>query len=340
MTIAFWQQYGAWVTALQTNLFVWARIKLTLLYLLVTTVIIGVFSLVFYYYILEAIQINIARTFMDEFFQAIIIQNVSQRTRNVILFGDFFILLIATATSYFLAGKTLRPIQKVMQLQQLFTADASHELRTPLTILKTDIEVSLRQIDFQAAPVRQLLESNLEEVNRLARLSEQLLLLLKSEGTPAESVKKAIILQNVVNHIIQKLQAVANEKHIRLTSQTADIGVLVGSREQIEAVLLNVIHNALAHVPNEGGIEVSVVSNPTALELTVRDSGSGIDPQDLPYVFQRFYKADKSRNPTQGGAGLGLAIVHEIVEQHHGQIHITSTLGKGTIVTVQFPRYA
>lgn len=328
-----------WVTALKVNIFVWAKLKLTLLYLLIIAVIITAFSILFYYTILDSIQTNLARTFMDKFFQEIIIHDISGRTRHLIIIGDMLILVIAVTLSYFLAGRTLRPIQTAMQLQQQFTADASHELRTPLTILKTDMEVALRQPDFQPAAMRQLLQSDLEEVNRLARLAEQLLTLFKHGDTTVVEPAAAVDVRDVANRIVQKLQAVAVQKQIILTMAVAETGIVLGHRHELEALLLNLIQNALDYTPAHGTIQICVTSQSTTLQLIVRDSGSGIAPEDLPHLFQRFYKTDKTRNHTIGGAGLGLAIVHAIVRQHHGDITIDSAPDKGTTVTVTLPRY-
>lgn len=338
MTSTFWKRCVAWVTGLRSNIFVWARLKLTLLYLLVMILILGVFSFLFYYSILEAIERNVARTFMDPLFQTIIIQNMSQQTRTLILVGDAVIFLTAAFSSYFLAGRTLRPIQDTMQLQQQFTADASHELRTPLTILKTDLEVALRQIDFQPHLTRSLLESNLEEVNRLVRLAEQLLSSLKDENSMNRQTVKPVVLSDIVRHMVQKLRTLAQEKRVNLSLEQARGGYVLGIQEQLEAVILNVVQNALDHTPPGGQVQVSVISEPHSLKLIIQDSGNGIPPADLPFIFERFYKADKTRESGRGGAGLGLAIVREIVQRHQGSIHVDSVVGQGTTIHMEFPR--
>lgn len=328
-----------WGIALKANVFTWARIQLTALYLLIITVIVFLFSVLFYYTILDAIQANLAQTLADPLFKALIIEDVSNRAWNLIIVGDGLILSIAATLSYFLAGKTLRPIQTAVHLQRQFTADASHELRTPLTILKTDMEVALRQTEFQPEKIRALLRSDLEEVNRLARLAEQLLLVLKNDGLFSPNNATEIVLATVTDHVVQKFQVLAKEKQIHLTLHQKDMGTMLGTIHQVEAIILNLLQNALDYTPAHGSVHVAVQAEPTLLRLTVRDTGIGIASEDLPHLFQRFYKADKARNYKIGGAGLGLAIVHNLVQQHHGKITIQSTAGVGTTVTVLFPKH-
>lgn len=328
----------AWVIALKANVFWWARFKLTLLYVLIITVIVSLFSILFYYTILDAIEANLAQSLADPFFQVVIFRDVSERARNLIIIADGLILILSAILSYFLAGRTLRPIQTAMQLQHQFTADASHELRTPLAILKTDMEVALRQTNWQVADLHRILRSDLEEVNRLARLAEQLLFLLKREDTSIIEAKQPIDLSEVAQHIVQKLQLIAAHKRITLQLTVADPGSVSGNRSQLEAVLLNLLQNALDYTPSSGRISVQVLAQVGTMQLVVQDSGSGIPQADLPHLFKRFYKADKARNYKVGGAGLGLAIVQAIVQEHQGTITIASVVSQGTTVTVHLPR--
>ncbi len=335
----FLKPFAAWVIALRANLFGWARFKLTLLYLIIITVIVLIFSILFYYTILDAVQVNLATTVTDALFQSVIMQDVSERSRNLIIVGDLLILLVAAILSYVLAGKTLQPIQTAMQLQRQFTADASHELRTPLTILKTNLEVALQHRTLSNHQLRNMMQSDLEEVNRLVHITEQLLTLLKQTDATTSLQLTPVMLNTTCQHVLQKLQLVAQQNHITLMLAKSDSGIILANPSAIEAILFNLLQNALDYTPADGKITVTIEQHGQSMHLQVQDTGCGIAAEHLPHLFNRFYKVDQARNYKIGGAGLGLAIVKNLVQQQSGVIQVNSIVGVGTTITVIWPLY-
>ncbi|MFA6388095.1 MAG: histidine kinase dimerization/phospho-acceptor domain-containing protein, partial [Patescibacteria group bacterium] len=215
-----WKQYVAWAIALKHNIFWHARIKLTVWYSLIIFVIISIFSSMFYYSLAIEIRDNILLSDIENpILINVLINQTLLNIRRIIIIVDGGLLIVTAGLGYFLAGKTLQPIQAMLQAQQRFIADASHELRTPLTIIKTTTEVALRQTN--PADFQQALISNLEEVNSMSKIVEDLLWLAKHQQTKPTYVTKNVSLIALANNVGRAMRPLALKKNIKLIITTA-----------------------------------------------------------------------------------------------------------------------
>ncbi len=300
-------------------------------------IILAVFSVVLYF----AVAQNLRGEMEDGLPSERELQRYTRTTDNLqmnLIVSDLIVLIIATGLSYVLAGKTLKPIQQTLDAQKRFTADASHELRTPLAIMKIENEVLLQNPKAQTADYRKTVTSTLEEVNRMSAIVENLLALSRGDQSPGNLQKSIVDFKHVVLGVIHKMQLLAKKNGLTLSVGTMESGSIFGIAYSLEHLTSNLIQNAIQYTPAGGTIEVTVLQKASMMELAVKDTGIGIASEDLPHVFDRFYKADSARTHHAGGAGLGLSIVKAIVEFHEGHIRIDSTLNEGTQVAVELPR--
>jgi two-component system sensor histidine kinase BaeS len=241
------------------------------------------------------------------------------------------------------------------QLRRGMVTDVAHELRTPLTNIRGYLE-ALR--DGIARPSPALLDSLHEEALLLNRLVDDLQDLALAEAGQLRLDRRPIVLADLVNQAVNALQSAADAKGLRITTELPhNLPPVEADPERIGQVLRNLISNALTHTPQGGAISVgaefigdrrleigdsgtlqSPISNlQPAVLIRVRDSGSGIAPEHLPNIFERFYRADRARSRATGGAGLGLAIVKQLVAAHGGRVWAESELGKGAQFTFTLP---
>jgi heavy metal sensor kinase len=217
-----------------------------------------------------------------------------------------------------------------------FTADASHELRTPLTAIRTEVEVALARA---ALPPEQqhLLGSVLEECDRLARLTDQLLTLAREDAGAAPPTRLPVGLSALVCGVVEVMRPLAEARGLSMSVEAADGLTVCGDAGRLRQVLFNVVDNALKYTPEGGRIVVRIAPQEGSAVVTVSDTGVGIAAEHLPRVFDRFYRVDKARSREQGGTGLGLSISRSIVAAHGGRIDLDSAPGRGTTCTVILP---
>jgi signal transduction histidine kinase len=256
---------------------------------------------------------------------------------NLIYF-NLLILLLSSGTSYFLARRTLKPIEDMLDSQNRFTADASHELKTPLTAMKTEIEVGIRDKNMNLGNAKKLLESNLEEINKLESLSNALLKLAKyQEETKSEFVKLPI--DEVITEAYEKVQSLANEKSIEFSADLKNVKIK-GDKQSLVELFVILIENAIKYSPKKSKIFINIKEDKKNVEISIIDHGIGIKASDLSYIFNRFYRADNSRNKEiVTGYGLGLSIAKRIVELNDGIISVSSKIGRGSEFVVIFPKF-
>jgi heavy metal sensor kinase len=226
-------------------------------------------------------------------------------------------------------------IQKVVDAQRRFVADAAHEIQTPLTVLKGNLEVAFRK-PRKAAEYREVLVGNLREVERLINLSRSLITLAKLAGNEDVPQMRPLALEPVVDALVDELRPSAEDRRVRLRLESRPVPPILGDETQIKRLLINLLSNALRHTPAGGAVTVSLDRAGEAVRLAVCDDGDGIAAQHLPHLFERFYRVDSARSRDAGGTGLGLAIVKEIVEVHHARIEVESDVGKGSRFIVSF----
>lgn len=328
-----------------------ARIKLTLWYLLIISLITIAFSLGIYKILtLELDRVVRIQRFRIESPNGIpftiresqpgvdnqLIEEVEQRVRLTLLIIDLGILAASAFAAYFLAGKTLGPIEKMVEEQKRFVADASHELRTPITALKSEIEVSLRDKKLSLNESKKLLRSNLEEVNKLQTLSDYLLTLSRYQTSDFALKLENIKLSPVVNEAIKRVSYLAEPRGIEIKASFREIS-FSGNNHNLVELLVILLDNAVKFSSKGKNVNLKAQTDDGHLIIEVSDQGAGISEKDLPFIFNRFYQADSSRTKDRKGYGLGLAIAKRIVELHQGSIDVTSKFGEGTTFKISLP---
>lgn len=245
--------------------------------------------------------------------------------------GDEMDQLAAT-----LNGMLNRIEQKVREVQR-FTADASHELRTPLTALRGGAELALLR---RRSPedLRQTIEESIQQYDRLQHIADDLLLLTRLDAREAVVRKETVSLDGIAEDATELYGPIAEEKGLSLVVEKSGGVVVHADGGRLRQVIGNLLDNAIKYTPSPGRVSVSVAQVDGAARIVVTDTGVGISPEDLPRVFDRFYRADPSRSAgTTPGAGLGLSICQSIVAAHGGMIGIESEAGRGTTVTIRMP---
>lgn len=252
---------------------------------------------------------------------------------------NLLILIGGGALCYFLALRTLKPIEEAHEAQTRFTADASHELRTPITAMRTENEVALMNPKLTIKEAREQLHSNVEELEKLTSLSEGLLRLAQIENNHFE--KKSNDVQGVINEAVSRVLSQAEKKNILIKPVIKTTKKVYGDKVGITEALIILIENAVKYSPEKSEIIVTAKDEQSNIVFTVADQGIGIKASELPYIFQRFYRADSSRSKQIiGGYGLGLAIAHDIAEAHNGSITVSSKVQKGSTFTLTIPAAA
>jgi two-component system, OmpR family, sensor histidine kinase CiaH len=247
------------------------------------------------------------------------------------------IFVVSGATAYFLAGKTLHPLEHAVNEQKRFIADASHELKTPLTSMQTEIEVALRDKKLGSKDAKTLLESNLEEVDKMKELTNYLLSLSKYENTQASLSMSKVNVQEVIAHSVKKIIPVVKQKNITLKEIIEPFSVH-GNFTSLEELLIILLDNAIKYSPSQSAIILQSKKTRRYGILEIIDKGIGIKSGDIPHIFNRFYRADTSRTKQKTeGYGLGLSIAKSIVELHNGKIEVDSSPGKGSNFRVLLP---
>jgi heavy metal sensor kinase len=227
-----------------------------------------------------------------------------------------------------------------------FSADASHELRTPLTIMRGEMEEMLQIENLPAEAVENLV-STLEEVERMSRIVNSLMTITRLDAGGERMDLQTLDLAALARSTMEHLRLLAEEKELSLTFASEGPVYICADALRMKQVLVNLIDNAIKYTPdgdsvsgamrgNDISVSVRAVGDEAYLEIT--DRGAGISEEALPFVFDRFYRADYARSRVAGGAGLGLAIVKSIVAAHDGSVSISSALGRGTTGSVQLPR--
>lgn len=227
-------------------------------------------------------------------------------------------------------NQTLERLESLFTSQQRFLADVSHELRTPLTVIKGNVDLirHMKQADEES------LSSIDQEAGRLSRLVGGLLMLAQAESGKLTLVLKPVELDLLLTEVFTEMCVLAGSKvHVHLNE--IDQVMVNGDRDRLKQVLLNLVANAIQYTPQGGDVFISMTKISDQARIIVRDTGPGIPAEDLPHIFDRFYRAEKSRTRSNtSGFGLGLSIAHWIVEHHGGQIKVESKEGKGTTFVI------
>ncbi|HSW78235.1 MAG TPA: HAMP domain-containing sensor histidine kinase [Candidatus Chromulinivoraceae bacterium] len=246
---------------------------------------------------------------------------------------NIFALFVGSGISYLLARKTLKPIESAMKIQERFIADASHELRTPLTSLLLTNEVTLRKKQLTVTDARRSIEQNVRDLNQLKQLSDDLLDLAASETV---GKKKETDLYKIVLAASDQIKPLADEHHIVLHNDVEIVSVVSNEQKLIKLVVI-LLDNAIKYSESYKGIYLSSEVTEKHAILHIKDEGYGMTKDDMEHMFDRFYRADRSRSQASGH-GLGLAIAVKIIGELGGTLSAKSTLGKGSVFSILLPK--
>jgi signal transduction histidine kinase len=232
-------------------------------------------------------------------------------------------------------NQTLERLEALFTSQQRLLADVSHELRTPLTVIKGNVDLMRRMKSLD----EESLTSIDQEAGRLTRLVGGLLLLAQAESGKLALNMKRVELDLLVTEVFQEMSILAgNRVHLRLNE--IDQAYVNGDRDRLKQVFINLVANAIQYTPQGGEVFLSLETVGVQARIIIRDTGPGIPAEDLPHIFERFYRAEKSRTRREStGFGLGLSIANWIVERHGGRIEVNSQEGKGTTFAIWLPLY-
>jgi heavy metal sensor kinase len=300
------------------------------------------------------------------------------RLRLALLLGVPFALLLAGAGGWILAGRALEPVdhitrmarsitgsdlsrriglarqdelgrlagtfdemidrlERAFQEQRQLTADVSHELRSPLTILEAQATLALRRLR-TPHEYRQVLASMQEEVERMSSMVDQLLTLARADAGEERMALEAVCPMLLAKPVVDAILPLGREKGVDLRlSGNADLWVQ-GDEDRLRHLISNLLDNAIRHTPSGGHVDVRISGGREQVLLMIADTGEGIAAEDLPHIFQRFYRGDRARRRGTGHSGLGLAIVKWIVDAHGGRIQVRSSLNEGTTFIVTLRR--
>ncbi len=248
----------------------------------------------------------------------------------VLIYTNAVIIIIGGFGSYLLARRTLRPIEVAHEHQARFVSDASHELRTPLAAMTTELEVALRDPKLTKPEMKELLESNLEEVQRLTKLSSALLALSTGNASTLEHTPFDLVAST---KMLTERYDPAGERIIIKSSKESLI--VAGHQSSIEELLTILIDNALKYSPIDSHIIIRLLEHQKAV-VRISNTGSGISPEHLPRIFDRFYRADAARSGNTGH-GLGLALARQISTLHKAELSVTSIPNQTTEFSFSLP---
>jgi two-component system, OmpR family, sensor histidine kinase ResE len=279
-----------------------------------------------------------------ELFQ-LAVDTENEQIGEISLQGRYWVILVSPLYSNrFIRGAVavIRDMTEERQLEKMrkdFIANVSHELRTPISMLQGYSEAIVDDIAESQEEKKEMAKVIYDESLRMGRLVNELLDLARMEAGHIQLMNEDVNLSSFLNRIVHKFQGLARDNRIHLGVEIEnDIPVISFDPDRIEQVLTNLIDNAIRHTPEGGSVKLTGKLEEMGARVEVSDSGSGIPEEDLPFVFERFYKADKARTRGRTGTGLGLAIAKNIIDAHRGHISVQSKIGQGTTFSFLLPR--
>lgn len=261
-----------------------------------------------------------------------------QKQRGLLLQCLILGALVAVTASgvgmFLLVRQSLKPVEESIEHLQQFCADAAHELLTPITAIRTNSNVALRHPSGMREGDREKFEAIASGALQIEKLTEDLLKLAKAEQLlekpQADHRLTSLDLSEHVENVLEIVSSGAKEKNLTLKNNTQKQLHVFMDGDDLDCVLKNLLDNAIKYTPDDGTVSISAVPTNGGIRITVTDSGIGIEKEDLPKVFERFWRADQARSYHSGGNGLGLPIVKAIIEKYDGTIAVASEPGKQT----------
>jgi two-component system sensor histidine kinase CiaH len=335
------------------NLFSSARLRLTLWYVFLIMIISGLFSLAFYNVSTQEIQRIINHTqdelhrHQDDDFdhrpppsgiQGPTIQDL-QESENRLLMQLFIlngaILILSAGAAFLLSGRTLKPIKLMIDEQNQFISSSSHELRTPIATMRAEMEGNLLEPHISDKKARELIKSNLEELLALQSLSNNLLKLAQVHSISPEKYREELSIKELIEIAKKKVSSLAHKKQITISSHLTNVKTR-GDKSSLVEVFVILLDNAIKYSFKKTTITITSEKSEHNVKISITDQGIGIAEKDLEHIFERFYRADKSRSQADG-FGLGLSIARKTIEANNGSIHVTSKVNQGTTFTITLP---
>jgi two-component system, OmpR family, manganese sensing sensor histidine kinase len=261
-----------------------------------------------------------------------------ERSRLFLALGVPITLGFTGIIGWLLGGLAMQPIKASYEQLQRFTADASHELRAPVAAILSNAQVGLLAPSEDTRQPRQRLENIVIQSKYMSALIGNLLFLARHQGkfNPQELRKTDIV--ELINSLASQYRALAEAKNLEFRSNIPITSHQVCvNRDLLQQAIGNLLDNAIKYTTDSGMVALNLEIKPRRLFIIVRDTGIGIPPSDLPHIFDRFHRVDKTRTRQSGGFGLGLAIAKQIIEAHHGKITVKSEVGTGTIFQICLP---
>ncbi|MGV8981515.1 sensor histidine kinase [Clostridium sp.] len=244
-------------------------------------------------------------------------------------------VLLAFLSSYFVANKALVPIKQAWIKEKTFVADASHELRTPLAVIRTNMEIVMDNENETVKSQENWLSNIKYEYMKMGKLVDDLLYLVREDNKDEKIEFSAINLSEIVLHACNAFKPLAAERGIEFLVNIEKGIIIPGDDIKMNRLICILIDNAIKYTEGSGRIEVSCYYRDKCSVIKVSDTGIGISEEDITKIFQRFYRADKSRNSETEGTGLGLSIADSIIRQFNGTLRVSSIVGKGSTFEVK-----
>ncbi|MGB9856008.1 MAG: sensor histidine kinase [Caldisericum exile] len=249
------------------------------------------------------------------------------------LFVVPFILLLTIILSYRFASSAIRPIEESVRILKQFTQDASHELKTPISTIKANIEVALmkeRNPDYY----KEKLETILDSANRMSKLIQDMLFISRLDTGTYPIKVESVFLKDLFMNLKSQFEGLAQSKHVNLSFETEDNLRIKTDKDILEEILSILIENGIAYNKENGFVKIYARKEGNDVNITVEDSGIGIKEEDIPYIFDRFYRGEKSRSRETGGIGLGLSIAKELTNLIGAKISVESKVNVGSKFTI------
>lgn len=337
-----------------------ARIRLTAWYLLIITIISFSFSFLIYGILDREIN-RFANSQRNRIERNLVIINPNSPPKSIgtvtlvdqdliddsrhrlllnLLIINGFIITVSGIFSYFLAGRTLSPIQKMTEDQKRFISDASHELRTPITAMKSLFEVNLRDKNLDLKEARNVINTGIDQTNRLQKLSDSLLEISRLENNIQKPIFEVLDFPKIITDSIKQIEPKAKAKKIKLISKTQP-SKISGDNSRLIELFIIFIDNAIKYSSENTTIKIISHTKKNQIITKIIDQGIGISDKDLPRIFDRFYQSDIARTKTkESGYGLGLSIAQKIIQLHHGDVSVKSQVDNGTTFIVRLPLFS
>jgi signal transduction histidine kinase len=348
----YWRRFAAsataWLHSYRNDPFVRTEINTILIQI---GFMVGVISLVVITYVVAGVQLTVSkeealirrldpneihtpaeiadvRAFVEDL-NAARIHRLEVALSGVILLAIVFALIGARII--------MKPVRSALASQKKFIGNIAHELRTPLSIIKTNNEVALLD-PAVTSDVRDMIESNTEELDRISEIINNLLS-LSALVNPGRMKFGGVDMPALAADVIGKLSSLAIRSGVRVTLHQSNGAFVWGNATALQQVFGNIIRNAIIYTPRGGSVTVDILSDmgDHQVKVVVRDTGIGIARKDLAHIFEPFYRADPARVRARGESGLGLTIVSELVRLHKGAVGVKSVIGSGTTVSVMLP---